>query len=73
MNDTSLTNEEVRNSFYSLKTNKILSYDDTSFNEINNVLDFIVEPLTYIFSNSVAQGIFPEEMEIARITPICKG
>ena len=43
------------------------------FNAINNVFDFIVESLSYIFSNSLVQEIFPEEMKIARITPIYKG
>ena len=65
MNGTLLTDEELRNAFY--------YYDNTSFNAINNVFDSIVDPLMYIFSNSLAQGIFPEEMKIARITPICKG
>ena len=48
-------------------------YDDISFNAINNVFDSLVEPLRYIFSNSLAQEIFLEEMKIARITPIYKG
>ena len=38
MNDAPLTNEEVRNTFYSLKANKSAGYDDMSFNAINNVL-----------------------------------
>ena len=42
-----------------------------SFNAVN-VFEFIVELLRYIFSNSLAQGIFQEEMKIARITPIYK-
>ena len=54
MNDAPLTSEEVRNVFYSLKTNKSPGHDDTSFNAIN-VFDFIVEPLRYIFSNFLAQ------------------
>ena len=33
---------------YSLKTNKRPGYDDISFNAINNVFDFIVEPKVYI-------------------------
>ena len=66
MNDVPLTDEEVRNTFYSLKTNKSPGFDDISFNAIN-VFEFIVEPLRYIFSNSLAQGIFPEEMKIAQI------
>ena len=44
-----------------------------SFNAINNAFDFIVEPLRYIFINSLVQGIFPEETKIARITAIYKG
>ena len=44
-----------------------------SFSATNSVFDFMVESLQYIFSNSLGQGIFPEEMKIARITPIYKG
>ena len=44
-----------------------------SFSATNSVFDFMVESLRYIFSNSLGQGIFPEEMKIARITPIYKG
>ena len=65
MNDAPLTYEEVRNTFYSLETNKSLSYNNISFNAID-VLDFIVEPLRYIFSNSLVHGIFPEEMKIEK-------
>ena len=72
-NDTPLTDEEVRNAFYFLKTNKSPSHNDISFNAINNVFDFIVGLLRYIFSNSLVQGMFPEEIKIAQITPICEG
>ena len=68
-----LTDEEVRNAFHFLKTNKSPRYNDISLNAINNVFDFIVEPLRYIFSNSLVEGIFPDEMKIARITLIYKG
>ena len=56
-----------------MKTDKSPDCDDISFNVINNVSEFTVEPLCYTFSNSFAQGIFPEEIKIARITPIYKG
>ena len=49
MNNAPLTDGEVRNAFYSLKTNSS-GYDDISFIAINNVFDFIVEPPRYIFS-----------------------
>ena len=51
MNDAPLIDEEVRNTFYFLKTNKSKGYNDISFNAINNAFDFIVEPLRHIFSN----------------------
>ena len=73
MNEAPLTDEEVRNTFYPLKTNKNPGFDDISFNAINNVFDFIVEPLRYRLSSSLAQGIFLEEIKIAQITPIYKG
>ena len=72
MNDAPLTDEKVRNAFHSLNTNKNPGYDDIFFNAINNVFDFVVEPLRCILNNSLAQGIFPEEMKIARIAPIYK-
>ena len=72
VNDAPLTDEEVRNAFCSLKSNNSPDYDDTFSNAVDNAFNFKVEPLRYIFSNSLAQGIFPEEMKIARITPICK-
>ena len=42
MNGAPLTDEDVRNAFYSLKTNKSPDCDHISFNAINNVFDFIV-------------------------------
>ena len=72
MNDAPLTDEEVRKSFYSQKSNKSPGYDEVSFNAINKVFDFIVEPLSYIFSNSLVQGIFSEEMKIAQVTSYTK-
>ena len=70
MNNAPLANEEERNAFYFLKTYKSPGYDYISFNAINNISDFIVEPPRYIFSNSLAHGIFPEEMKITQITPL---
>ena len=47
MNDAPLTDEVVRNAFYSLKTNKSPGNNDISFNAVNNVFDSIVDPLRY--------------------------
>ena len=72
MNNAPLTVEEVRNAFYSLKTNKSPGNDYISFNAMNNVFDFIGERLRYIFSNSLVQGLFLEVIKFAQITPIDK-
>ena len=42
MNYSPRTDEEIRNAFYSVKTNKSPCYDDISFNA-TNVFEFIVE------------------------------
>ena len=73
MNDILLIDVEVRNAFYFLKTKKNPGYDDISFNASNDAFNLIVEPVRYIFSNSLTQEIFPEDTKIARITPIYKG
>ena len=52
MNNAPLTVEEVRNAFYSLKTNKSPGNDYISFNAMNNVFDFIGERLRWTFSGS---------------------
>ena len=39
MNDSQLTDEELRNASDTLKANKSPGYDDISFNAINNVFD----------------------------------
>ena len=64
MKKAPLTNEDVRRTFYSLMVNKSPCYDDISLNAINNAFDFIVEPLRYIFSNSLAQESFLEKMKL---------
>ena len=73
MNDIPLTDEEVRNAFYLLRTNENPGHDDISFNASNDAFELTVEPLRYILSNSLTQGIFPEGMKIARVTLIHKG
>ena len=63
MNDAPLTDEEVRNTFYSLKTNKSPGYDNISFNAINNIFDFILRSdnvtnhafLTWMFSYAIIE------------------
>ena len=41
-------------------------------NVIKEVLDFIVQPLTYITNLSLISGIVPDQMKIARVVPLFK-
>ena len=41
-------------------------------NEIKEVLDLIVQPLTYITNLSLSSGIVPDQMKIARVVPLFK-
>ena len=67
-----LTDEELKTAYFSLTNNKSLGYDEISANVIINTFKNISKPLRYIFNESLSQGIFPEKLKIARITPIFK-
>ena len=41
-------------------------------NVIKEVLDLIVQPLTYITNLSLSSGIVPDQMKIARVVPLFK-
>ena len=43
-----------------------------SFNVIKNCFDELCEPLKYLFNPSVVKGIFPDDLKIAKFTPIYK-
>ena len=64
MNEAPLIDEELRNAFYSMKTNRSTGYDYISFNAINNGFDFIVEPLRYIFSNFWSKEFFWKKLKL---------
>ena len=68
----SLTDLELGNAFPSLKTNKISGYDDISADVVKRVSDEIFVILKHIFNISLAKGVFPEKLKIARVTPIFK-
>ena len=67
-----LTNEELDKAFSSLKRNKSNGFDDISANILLDTKQQIFDPLKYIFSLSLKNGIFPDLLKIAKITPIFK-
>ena len=59
--------------FSSLKISKGAGYDVISSNVIKQCFGTLNRPLYYVCSISVQSGVFLEEIEIAKVTPIFKG
>ena len=70
--ESTLTVNELKEAFFSLKINKSPSYDDISFNVVRDCFGPLLKPLMDIFNLSLQKGCFPEELKIARVTPIYK-
>ena len=67
-----LTEEEFKNAFFSLKTNKSPGYDNIHVNIIRNLYNELKTPLMNIFNLSLNTGIFPDGMKLVKVTPIFK-
>ena len=57
---------------------ELLNKNSSGHNDISNRLlkalkDELVQPLTVIFNQSIAEGTFPETMKIAEVIPLYKG
>ena len=63
----------MNDAFFSLKINKSTGYDDISFNVVKNCFGVLHKPLLHIFNLFLQTGIFPDELKIARVTPLFKG
>ena len=73
METKALSMNDLKDAFYSLKSNKIPGYDDTSYNVIKKWFDSLCEHLKYSFDLSVEKGVFQDDLKIALGTPIYKG
>ena len=72
MGEANLTDHEIKEALRSLKSNKSPGYDNISSSVVNETSDIFFTPLKYIFNLSLQQGIFPENLKIAKIFPIYK-
>ena len=63
---------ELENALGSLKTKKSSGYDDISADVLKRVSDEIFVILKHIFNISLAKGVFPNKLNIARVIPIFK-
>ena len=73
METKALSMNELKNAFYSLKSNKNPSHDNVSYNVIKKCFDSLRELLKYLFNLSIEKGVVPDDLKIARVTPIYKG
>ena len=72
MENKPITVIELKETFYSLKTNKRTDCDDISYNVVKNCFRELCDPLLHIFNRSFSSGIFPDSLKIGKVTPIYK-
>ena len=72
MDSKPLSINELKGAFFSLKINKSSGVDDVSFNIIKKCFGVLCAPLTYLFQLSLEKGVFPDDLKIAKVTPIYK-
>ena len=60
----SLTINEVKEAFFSLKISKSPGYDEASFNVIKNCFNELNMALNYLFEMSLESGIFPDKLKM---------
>ena len=52
--------------------NSAAGYDEMPASIMKQLIDYYIEPLTYLINLSITQGIFPCEMQLAKVIPIYK-
>ena len=72
MQHKSVSINQLRDAFFSLKLNKSPGYDEIRFNVVKKCFSELCEPLKYVFSLSIETGVFPDKLEIARVSPVHK-
>jgi hypothetical protein len=64
---------EVINICRGLKPKRSFGIDNISSLLLQSVIDLIAAPLAYIFNMSFQLGAYPEQLKIAKVTPVFKG
>ena len=63
---------ELKDVFFSLKTNKSPGSDKINFNVIKPCSGELCGPLNYLFDSSLQSRVFPDLMKIAIVSPVFK-
>ena len=72
MDSNPLLINKLKEEFFSLKINKSSDVDDVSFNITKKCFGVLCELLIYLFQLSLEKGVFPDDLKIAKVTPIYK-
>ena len=67
-----LSINELKDAFFSIKINKSPGHDEVSFNVIKKCFGELCEPLMHLFNLAIVKIIFPDDLKIAKVTPIYK-
>ena len=70
--ESALTINELKDAFFSLQINKSPGYDEINFNVVRNCFGLLLKPLMFIFNLSLQKGSFPDELKVAKVTPVFK-
>ena len=68
----SVTEEELKRTFFSIKPSKTPGYDNINVNVIKKIYEELKTSLMQIFNPSLSTGIFPDKIKIAKVSPIFK-
>ena len=63
---------ELKEAFFSLKTNSIPGYNNINFNVVKRCFGIINEPLKHLFNLSLENGVFPEKRKNTEETSFFK-
>ena len=67
-----VTQHEIKTIASSFLPGKASGHDCIPMSIIKNTIDSILEPLTHIINLSLAHGIVPDKMKVARVIPVFK-
>ena len=70
--EKSVTEEELKRAFFSLKPNKTPSHDNINVNIITKIYEELKTPLMHIFNLLLGTGIFPDKLKTTNVSPIFK-
>ena len=67
-----VTHYEVQDYLLTLNVKKACGFDDIPARLLKDAAEVIAKPLSYIYNQSLLNGVFPEAMKVAKVTPIFK-